>query len=97
MSLLVPLFIIMLMKKVPGRYLHGYEAVYKVEKERQKKGKSETGIWSGLTMLFNYPYVLGMFGIIFFYELVNTVLSYQRIRIAEAHSTTLFRYEYLLV
>ena len=89
MSLLVPCIILMLMKKVPGRYLHGYEAVYKVEKERQKTGKSETGIWSGLTMLLHYPYVLGMFGILFFYELVNTVLSYQRIRIAEAHSTTL--------
>ena len=89
MSLVVPIFILMLMKKVPGRYLHGYEAVYKVEKERQKTGKSETGMWSGLTMLLNYPYVLGMFGILFFYELVNTVLSYQRILIAKAHSTTL--------
>ena len=28
------------MKKVPGRYLHGYEAVYKAEKEK-KKGEKE--------------------------------------------------------
>lgn len=88
MSLMVPIFIFMLMKRVPGRYLHGYEAVYKVEKVRQKKGKTDTGVWSGLAMLMNYPYVLGMFGILFFYELFNTVLSYQRIRIAVAQSTS---------
>ena len=86
MSLIVPIFVVMLMKKVPGRYLHGYEAVYKVEKERQKAGKATTGIWSGLTMLINTPYVLGMFGIIFFYELFNAVLSFQRIRIAVAQT-----------
>ena len=88
MSLVVPIFILLLMRRVPGRYLHGYEAVYKVEKERQKSGKTDTGVWSGLTMLFSSPYVLGMFGILFFYELVNTVLGYQRILIAKAQSTT---------
>lgn len=89
MSLMVPIFVMLLMKKVPGRYLHGYEAVYKIEKERQKAGKTDTGIWSGLTMLFNSPYVLGMFGILFFYELINTVLSYQRILVAQEQSTSL--------
>jgi ATP/ADP translocase len=66
-SLCIPICILLLMRKVPGRYLHGYEAVYKVEKERQKHGKSESGIWSGLVMLFNFPYVLGMFCILFFF------------------------------
>lgn len=89
MSLAVPFVIIMLMKKVPGRYLHGYEAVYKVEKERIKKGTSDTGVWSGLKMLVNTPYVFGMFSIIFFYETINTVLGYQRVRAAHAGSTTI--------
>jgi AAA family ATP:ADP antiporter len=40
-------------------------------------------------MLVNSPYVLGMFGIMFFYELVNTVLSYQRILVAKAQATSL--------
>jgi AAA family ATP:ADP antiporter len=87
-SLCVPVCILLLMRKVPGRYLHGYEAVYKVEKERQKQGKSESGIWSGLVMLFNSPYVLGMFCILFFYELINTVLGFQRLLIAESHSSS---------
>lgn len=89
MSLIVPFFVLMLMKKVPGRYLHGYEAVYKIEKERQKIGKTDTGVWSGLSMLFNSPYVLGMFGILFFYELINTVFSYQRILVAKAQATSI--------
>lgn len=88
MSFLIPFLILLLMRKVPGRYLHGYEAVYKVEKERQKAGLSNTGIWSGLKMLINEPYVMGMFGILFFYELVNTVYSFQRICIAEEQSSS---------
>lgn len=86
LSLVIPVVIWLLMKKVPGRYLHGYEAVYKIEKERQKEGKSETGMWAGLTMIIQYPYVLGMFGILFFYEVINAVIGFQRIRIAEAQS-----------
>jgi AAA family ATP:ADP antiporter len=101
-SLCIPVCVLLLMRKVPGRYLHGYEAVYKLEKERQKQGKSENGIWSGLVMLFDYPYVMGMFCIVFFYELVNTVLGFQRILIAESHSSSasgmsVFLYETTLI
>ncbi|MDZ4151742.1 MAG: hypothetical protein U1E01_11730, partial [Methylicorpusculum sp.] len=59
--LIVPV-VYLLMKKVPGHQLHGYEAAYRVEKEKGKKGKAETGILAGITMLFRYPYVLGIFG-----------------------------------
>ncbi len=79
MSLVVPVVVIMLMRTVPGRYMHGYEAAYKIEKERHKRGSSETGVWSGISMLVKSPYVFGMFSIIFFYEVINKVLSYQRI------------------
>ena len=54
-SLVVPFVLFLLMKKVPGRYMHGYEAVYKVEKERQKAGASDTGIFAGLRMLVSSP------------------------------------------
>lgn len=89
MSLMIPVVIFLLMKKVPGQYLHGYEAAYKIEKERIKTGKTDTGVWSGLKMLINTPYVFGIFGIIFFYETTNTVLGYQRVRVANASSTTI--------
>jgi len=79
----VPVVILYLMRKVPGRYLHGYEAVYKEEKKRSKTGKSKTGIFAGLKMIIKYPYVLGIFSMIFFYEILNTVLSYLRLGVAK--------------
>lgn len=84
----VPVVIIVLMRKVSGRYLHGYEAAYQVEKQRSKEGKAETGVWSGLVMLIKYPYAFGIFCIVFFYELINTVLSYQRVGMAQAGATS---------
>lgn len=89
MVLLIPVIIYFLMKKVPGRYMHGYEAAYQVEKQKKKEGKHETGLFSGIYLLFKYPYVLGIFAMIFFYEVVNTILSYIRISIAQSHTTNL--------
>jgi ATP:ADP antiporter, AAA family len=95
----VPFVIIMMMRKIPGRYLHGYEAVYQIEKEKSKKGEAETGVLTGLKMLVQYPYVMGIFGMAFFYEVIATILSYLCIDQAEKNaagsmSGTL---EYLLV
>lgn len=87
--LCVPIVILLLMKKVPGRFLHGYEAAYSVEKEKSRRGEASTGIFSGLIMLFKNPYVLGIFGMVFFYESVSTVLSYLRLSVAESNSTSL--------
>ena len=66
--------------------MHGYEAVYQVEKEKKKEGEGKASIWEGLTLLLKYPYVLGIFGMIYFYEVIATVLSYLRIGIAQADS-----------
>ncbi len=87
MLIVVPLVIYFLMQRVPGRYLHGYEAVYQVEKENKKRGEEEEGgVFSGLILLFKYPYVFGIFGMVYFYEVVATVLSYLRLGIAQAQS-----------
>lgn len=84
--LLVPLIITWMMKKVPGKYLHGYEAAYQFEKEQTKQGKDQTGIWSGLVMLLKYPYTFGIFGLVLFYEVISSVLSYQRLGMAQEAS-----------
>jgi len=89
MCLLIAGCVLMLMRKVPGCYLHGYEAAYKLEKERSRQGKSKTGIWSGLSMILKSPYVLGIFGLVIFYEIINMILSYQRVRVAEANTASL--------
>lgn len=78
--------VMMLIKKVPGYQLHGYEAAYKAEKERGKAGTAATGIWAGITVFFEYPYVLGIFGMVFFYEVANTVLGYMRLEVAQSNA-----------
>jgi len=84
--LFVPIIMLLMIKTIPGRYLHGYEAVYKLEKDKRKQGKEQTGIFVGLEMLIKYPYVMGIFGMLFFYEVCGTVLSFLRIGAAQAHA-----------
>jgi AAA family ATP:ADP antiporter len=87
--LIVPVVIITLMRSVSGKFLHGYEAAYQVEKLRAKKGEAQTGMFAGFFMLFKYPYLLGIFCMTFFYEIINTILGYQKIGIAQANSASL--------
>lgn len=75
---LSPLIIYHLIKSGTTKELEGYSAVHKLEQEQEKKGESETGVWSGIAMFYKYPYILGVFGIFFFYELINVVLGIQR-------------------
>jgi len=85
----IPFAIVLLMKKVSGYFLHGYEAAYKIEKKRGKTGKAKTGVLAGLKMLFRYPYVLGIFSMIFLYEMLNSILSYLRLGVAEKTTTSI--------
>lgn len=84
----VPVTILFMMKHIPGKFLHGYEAAYQVEKKKQKEGKGKTGMFAGLSMFFRYPYVLGIFAMVYFYEVVATVLSYLRVGIAQSHAAS---------
>ncbi|MCX5922522.1 MAG: hypothetical protein NTX86_04305 [Candidatus Dependentiae bacterium] len=87
--LVVPLIVWALIRYVPARYLHGYEAVYQFEKQQDKEGKTETGMFSGITMFAKYPYVLGIFGMVFFYEVISTVLGFMRLEVAQANAKSL--------
>ncbi len=77
--LIIPILVYLLIKKVPGKDLHGYEAVYQLEKKRHPEEEKATRMFGGLTMLVKQPYVLGIFGMILFYEIINVVLAYQRL------------------
>jgi ATP:ADP antiporter, AAA family len=91
--LFVPLVIYFLVKKVPRKYMHGYEAAYQVEKERHKHHPGDDGwvhsMLSGLTMLFKYPYVMGIFGMSFFFELVSQALKVENIIFVRKMTTNL--------
>jgi AAA family ATP:ADP antiporter len=90
--LFVPLIIYRLVTKVPKKNLHGYEVAYKIEKERavqQKEASSFASMLSGLLMLFKYPYVMGIFGMSFFFELVNQAVKVESIVFGKEASTTI--------
>lgn len=101
--LMIPVVVYVLIRKVSGYQLHGYEAVYQVEKQRSKEGKSDTGIFAGLKMLVKQPYVMGIFCMVFFYEMLNVVLSYLRLAVAESAgssvtgvSSFLFKWDFIM-
>jgi AAA family ATP:ADP antiporter len=85
--LCVPAIIYVLMRSVPGSYLHGYEVVYKQEKKNSKSAAGHTGMFSGLQILLESPYILGIFALVFFYESLNVVLNFQRICLLTAKAT----------
>ncbi len=101
MLCVVPLIIFYLTKKVPHKELHGYEAAYQLEKERHKHKEDEpgwlAGMMSGLTMLFKYPYVMGIFGMSFFFELINQALKIESIIFGKTICRTLSEFTAFLL
>ncbi len=88
----VPLFVYLLVTKVPHKDLHGYEAGYQLERERHKahyKASWFESMTSGLVLLFKYPYVMGIFGMTFFFELVSQALKVENIVFVKTVSRTL--------
>lgn len=90
--LCVPPVIIYFMRVIPPAHLHGYEAVYQLEKkaarQRKKGGLRETvsSMIAGLSLLIRYPYALGIFGMIFFWEIINVIFNFIRLSIGQASS-----------
>lgn len=85
---LVPIVALLLIKIVPAHLMHGYEAAYKLEQQK-KSVEAKPSMFAGLEMFVKYPYVLGIFGMVFFYEIVSTVLGYLRLSVAEAGSESI--------
>lgn len=73
-----PAVIYFLLKTSTEKSLHGYEAAYAFEEKQEKKGEGQTGMLSGLFLILKHPYIVGIFGMMFFYELINVVLGIQR-------------------
>lgn len=92
MLLCVPVILFALLRYVPGHYLHGYEAVYQMEKQHQKQDAKQgaaSSVFSGIKLLVESPYILGIFGLVFFYETLNVVLNFQRIGLLQEAATSM--------
>ncbi len=94
--LIMPFLVLYLVKITPQKNLHGYEAAYKFEKKREDRGETTgiinrlKGMFDGIFELIRYPYMLGMFGMIFFWEVLNVILSYLRLgAVKDASESTL--------
>jgi len=85
--------IYLLMEYVPGYFLHGYEAVYEMEKKRESKKtsflQSIKNSFEGITIIAKNPYVFGIFSIIFAYEIIIVVFDYLFALVADAQNSTL--------
>ena len=75
----VPFFITLLFKHIPHRYLIGYAALDKEQKTLRKNKGILKSIGTWLKLLTNNPYLLGIFGMLFFWEVISIVFSYQRL------------------
>ncbi len=88
------LCIFLLMKYVPGYHMHGYEAVYQIEKKRERIVEPFS-LYSalkksidGLLVIISHPYVLGIFSLTLFYEAVMTTIEFFVMEMAnEANAT----------
>ena len=77
--LLMPILILYLVKTVPEHELYGYtdEIEHNTINDNNKKKSSSFG----LSELIKSPYVIGMFGMVFFWEVVNVIFNFMRLNI----------------
>jgi len=81
-----------LVNKVPGYYMHGYEATYQLEKHRKRSPQSilqalRSSI-DGLIIMIKKPYVLGIFSLVVFYEVMIVIFDWWVARHADAQYAT---------
>ncbi len=82
-----------LIKKVPEGKMHGYEQAYQLEKHKEVPEKksllnSIKAPFEGLRLMLKFPYVLGIFSMVVFYEIIIVMVDYYVMLLAhEAHPT----------
>jgi len=84
--------IYLLIQNVSDDYMHGYEAAYKLETEKNQKRlsflNSLKGSVDGLIIMIKSPYVLGIFSLVAFYEIMIVIFDYWVVLSADAQMKT---------
>jgi len=74
--LIIPL-VWFFMRSIPADQLKGFGEKEDIQETKEKeKKKGEGGFLEGLKLMLSQPYLLGIFGIITFYEIIVTVFDY---------------------
>jgi AAA family ATP:ADP antiporter len=81
--LIIPFLVFYLNKRFEEDEFIGYSK----EKTKKNNDLENKNTGSGLFILLKTPYVLGIFGMIFFWETVNVIFNYMRIGIAFSDSS----------
>ncbi|MBS1987618.1 hypothetical protein JST56_01340 [Candidatus Dependentiae bacterium] len=84
--------IYLLVKDVSDNFMHGYESAYQLETHKEAETKT---VWQsmkssvdGLVLIIKNPYVLGIFSLVLFYEIMIVMIEYRvAINADAAHST----------
>jgi AAA family ATP:ADP antiporter len=73
----------LLVTKVPDTIMHGYEATYQLEKHKKRESEARTGILGmlrssvdGLIIMLKKPYVLGIFSLVVFYDVMVVIFDW---------------------
>ena len=69
-------FLYRIVKKIPRNELHGYEAAY-VASAQKEQSKEKTGVFEGLRLMITEPYVMGLFGMVCSFEIINIIFDYK--------------------
>ena len=85
---LAPRAIYSLFKDVKDDSMHGYEASYKKDHEKSKQNK-KVSFFAGLLAIKKHFYLLAMFGMMFFYQLIHVMLGLKRFVILENSTASL--------
>ncbi|KKQ33116.1 MAG: Plastidic atp adp transporter [candidate division TM6 bacterium GW2011_GWF2_37_49] len=86
------LAIYFLMRNVSGKYMHGYEVVYQLEKTKSIESvgfwASVKGLFDGLWVIIKNPYVAGIFSMVVFYEIVIVIFDFWVVLYADKMNAT---------
>ncbi len=63
-------------KKIPVEYLKGYEEK-SVTRENPEEKAEKPGMLEGIKLMLKHPYVFGIFGLVYSYEIISVILDYQ--------------------
>ena len=83
MIFMIAIIVFILGRSVEHEHLQGYQHVQHQD-DQQKEKTASIGFLEGLRLLFTHAYVAGIFGLIFFQELISTLMGFQMSLLVEA-------------